>query len=46
MGTSYRHLNRVLKQFGAEGLVERSKGSVLVKNREGLPAWASQNLHE
>lgn len=46
LGTSYRHLNRVLQQFCAEGLIERSKGGVLVKNRDGLSRRAGQNIFE
>jgi CRP-like cAMP-binding protein len=46
IGTSYRHLNRVIRQFCTEGLIERDKGLILVKNREGLTALASQNIYE
>ncbi|MDF2681683.1 MAG: Crp/Fnr family transcriptional regulator [Brevibacillus sp.] len=46
LGTSYRHLNRVLHQFCAEGLVERNKGFILVKNAEGLRAMARHNIYE
>ncbi|QRG69482.1 Crp/Fnr family transcriptional regulator [Brevibacillus choshinensis] len=46
LGTSYRHLNRVLRQFCAEGLIERSKGLVLVKDVEGLRKLARHNIYE
>lgn len=46
IGTSYRHLNRVIGQFCADGMIERSKGSILVKNREGLSALANHNIYE
>ncbi|WP_379127229.1 Crp/Fnr family transcriptional regulator [Paenibacillus sp. sgz500958] len=46
IGTSYRHLNRVIQRFSMEGLVERSKGVILVKNREGLKELASTNIYE
>ncbi|MNS73259.1 Regulatory protein YeiL [compost metagenome] len=46
IGTSYRHLNRVIQKFCAEGLIERSKGSIRVKNREGLSGLASRNIYE
>lgn len=46
IGTSYRHLNRVIRQFCTEGLVERKKGFILVKDREGLGALASEKLYE
>lgn len=46
IGTSYRHLNRVLQKFCQEGLTERSKGVILVKDREGLSAIAHRNIYE
>jgi len=46
IGTSYRHLNRVIQQFCEEGLVERSKGAILIKNLQGLKALANDNLYE
>jgi len=46
IGTSYRHLNRIITQFCAEGLVERSKGFILVKNLEGLSAIAGHSIYE
>ncbi|WP_211750171.1 cyclic nucleotide-binding domain-containing protein [Paenibacillus sp. Marseille-Q4541] len=46
IGTSYRHLNRVLQKFSSEGLVERRRGTLVVKNREGLYAVAGQNIYE
>jgi CRP-like cAMP-binding protein len=44
IGTSYRHLNRVIQKFCTEGLVERSKEFILVKDKEGLKALASRNI--
>ncbi|WP_223589317.1 Crp/Fnr family transcriptional regulator [Neobacillus bataviensis] len=46
IGTSYRHLNRVIGQFCTEGLIERSNGFILVKDREGLRALAGDNIYE
>jgi CRP-like cAMP-binding protein len=46
IGTSYRHLNRVIQQFCAKGLIERNKGFILVKNREGLSELAGQSIYE
>ncbi|WNB92759.1 cyclic nucleotide-binding domain-containing protein [Bacillus sp. NEB1478] len=46
IGTSYRHLNRVIQQFCIKGLIERSKGFILVKNREGLSTLAGQSIYE
>jgi len=46
IGTSYRHLNRVIRQFGAEGLIERYRGGIRVKDRERLSALAGRNIYE
>ncbi|CAH1191596.1 Regulatory protein YeiL [Paenibacillus auburnensis] len=46
IGTSYRHLNRVLQKFCRDGLTERSKGLILVKDRKGLSAVAHRNIYE
>lgn len=46
IGTSHRHLNRVIQQFCKEGLVERNKEFVMVKNREGLRALANHSIYE
>jgi CRP-like cAMP-binding protein len=46
IGTSYRHLNRVIKQFCSDGLVERSKGFILIKDREALKTIAGGNIYE
>lgn len=46
IGTSYRHLNRVIGQFCTEGLIERNKGFIHVKDREGLSRLSSHNIYE
>lgn len=46
IGTSSRHLNRVIKQFCTEGLVERSKEFIQIKDREGLRALTNGNIYE
>ncbi|MGG3468663.1 cyclic nucleotide-binding domain-containing protein [Neobacillus pocheonensis] len=46
IGTSYRHLNRVIGQFCTNGLIERNKGFILVKDRDGLRALAGDNIYE
>lgn len=46
IGTSYRHLNRVLRQFIDEGLVERAGGQIRVSDRAGLLAKAEHNIYE
>jgi CRP-like cAMP-binding protein len=43
IGTSYRHLNRVIQHLSKDGLIERHKGFILVKNKEGLSAIAGHN---
>ncbi|OMF80237.1 Crp/Fnr family transcriptional regulator [Paenibacillus glucanolyticus] len=46
LGTSYRHLNRVILKFSQEGLIERRKGFILIKNREALTIVAGGNIYE
>lgn len=46
IGTSYRHLNRVIHGLCTEGLIERNKGVILIKDRERLSALASRNIYE
>jgi anaerobic selenocysteine-containing dehydrogenase len=46
IGTSYRHLNRVVQQLCAEGLIERDKGRIRIKDRERLLALGEQNIYE
>jgi len=46
IGTSYRHLNRVIQKFCAAGLIERSKGSIHIHDREGLRRLAGHNIYE
>ncbi|MHC0036906.1 Crp/Fnr family transcriptional regulator [Pseudoneobacillus sp. C159] len=46
IGTSYRHLNRVIEQFSREGLVERRKGFIIVKDQAGLHRLANHNIYE
>jgi len=36
LGTSYRHLNRVIRKLAAEGWIERNKTFIVVKDREAL----------
>ncbi len=45
LGTSYRHLNRVISQFASAGLVERSRGSLFVKDINQLKKLANGNLY-
>ncbi|WP_199614827.1 cyclic nucleotide-binding domain-containing protein [Paenibacillus alkalitolerans] len=46
LGISQRHLNRVIRQFCAQGLIERNKSGIMIKSREGIHALASQNIYE
>ncbi|MFD2615016.1 Crp/Fnr family transcriptional regulator [Paenibacillus gansuensis] len=46
IGTSYRHLNRVVQRFCAEGLIERNRGALTVIDRHGLKAIAGRNIYE
>ncbi|WML48002.1 cyclic nucleotide-binding domain-containing protein [Neobacillus sp. PS3-34] len=46
IGTSYRHLNRVIHRFCTNGLVERNKGFITVKDRKRLSALANHNIYE
>ena len=46
IGTSYRHLNRVIRQFAAEGLIERHRGGIRIKDRKRLSALTGRNIYE
>ncbi|TKH45645.1 cyclic nucleotide-binding domain-containing protein [Paenibacillus sp. FSL R10-2782] len=46
IGTSYRHLNRVIRKMSADGLVERARGYIVIRDREGLGQLAGHNIYE
>lgn len=46
IGTSYRHLNRVIHRLCEEGLIERTRGFIRVKDRDKLSQLASHNNYE
>ncbi|MGG6313353.1 Crp/Fnr family transcriptional regulator [Paenibacillus macerans] len=46
IGTSYRHLNRVLQKFTSRGLVERSREGLWVKDPDGLRKLVNRNIYE
>ncbi|MCM3572355.1 cyclic nucleotide-binding domain-containing protein [Mesobacillus subterraneus] len=46
IGTSYRHLNRVIKDFCIKGMVERNNGAIVIKDLEGLKSLAKEDLYE
>lgn len=46
IGTSYRHLNRIIAQLVEQGLIERSQRTIRILNREELFKLAKQNIYE
>ncbi|MDQ0481118.1 Crp/Fnr family transcriptional regulator [Guptibacillus hwajinpoensis] len=46
IGTSYRHLNRIIKKFCEKGLIDRRDGGLLVQDRKGLEDLVGQNIYE
>ncbi|WP_244990823.1 Crp/Fnr family transcriptional regulator [Brochothrix thermosphacta] len=40
IGTSSRHLNRIIKAFIEDGMIERTETDIIIKNREKLIAIA------
>ncbi|UKS29723.1 cyclic nucleotide-binding domain-containing protein [Paenibacillus sp. HWE-109] len=46
IGTSYRHMNRVLQSFCSAGFVVRRSGTLVVKDRLGLITVAGRNIYE
>lgn len=46
IGTSYRHLNRVIRKLSEDGLIERGGGYVHVRDRQGLAQLAGRNVYE
>lgn len=46
IGTSYRHLNRIIAQLTAQGVIERSQRTIRILNREQLLKLAKQNIYE
>ncbi|OKP82479.1 hypothetical protein A3844_18510 [Paenibacillus helianthi] len=46
LGTSYRHLNRIVRRFVEEGIIERRKGSLSVLDQNKLALLANGNLYE
>ncbi|MGG4143498.1 cyclic nucleotide-binding domain-containing protein [Paenibacillus algorifonticola] len=45
IGTSYRHLNRVIRRFCEEGLVERTKQWIVIKNKDALSKRANHHIY-
>lgn len=44
IGTSYRHLNRVIMKFCSKGLVERGRGSIRIRDLDGLRAIVNGSM--
>lgn len=46
LGTSYRHLNRIVRRFIEEGIIERRQGRLSVLDEAKLAGLANGNLYE
>jgi CRP/FNR family transcriptional regulator, putaive post-exponential-phase nitrogen-starvation regulator len=46
LGTSYRHLNRVVNELVSRDIIERKKGVIAIKNLEKLQELSKGNLYE
>lgn len=46
IGTSYRHLNRIIEQLCKDGLIERAKKTIRIVNRPKLLQLAKYNIYE
>lgn len=46
IGTSYRHLNRVLEQFEQAGWISKKRGKITIHDREALLEQTSHNIYE
>ena len=46
IGTSYRHLNRVIKNLCNENIISRSNGKLYVKDLNRLKDIAKNNIYE
>lgn len=46
IGTSYRHLNRIIRQFCEAELIERSQRTIRILDRQQLYKLAKQNIYE
>ncbi|WP_227394833.1 Crp/Fnr family transcriptional regulator [Jeotgalibacillus aurantiacus] len=46
LGTSYRHLNRVIKQLCEDGVIERKRGKLTILDIEALRLRAEGNIYE
>ena len=46
LGTSYRHLNRVIRKLSDKGIIRKNKGNISVLNHEALKELAGGLLYE
>ncbi|WP_051041663.1 Crp/Fnr family transcriptional regulator [Planococcus halocryophilus] len=46
IGTSYRHLNRVLKQFEEQGWILKKRGKIKITNRDSMLKQLGHNIYE
>lgn len=46
LGTSYRHLNRVIQELVSKGIIEKNKKIITVKNFEKLRELSDGNIYE
>lgn len=46
LGSSYRHLNRIINKFTEEGIIEKNKGYIRIININKLKVLAKGNLYE
>lgn len=46
IGTSYRHLNRVLQKFEQNGWIAKKRGTITLLDRSALLEQASRNIYE
>ena len=46
IGTSYRHLNRVIKKLCNDGVIEKAGGQIFIKNIKMLREIARNNIYE
>lgn len=46
IGTSYRHINRVIQRFAEKGLIERHRGEITIRDRQRLLEIAEHNIYE
>lgn len=46
LGTSYRHLNRVIKQFIEHGIIEKQYSEIVIKDVEALKQLSNGHLYQ